>query len=189
MADSKAQFYMGTLPDVTRSAEEGRPVFKDVPFVRIVTPGDATNIVDQPVWDEPRNPNSHTGRFPAEWAAFKANAKAPESGTPLDMMPGITKAQVAELKHFEVRTIEDLANLSDAHAGRFMGINGMRTQARDYLERAKGAAPDKALRAAVAQKDAELEALRTQMAALSARLDETAPPPAKRGRPRKSAEA
>src|SRR5688572_17295989 len=106
----RVEFYMGVKPDKEASAKEGRPIFVDTPFIKIFTAGDDTTVIDVPVWDDANNSNSHTKRFPGEWAAFKAGVAAEDQqgGTPLKLMPGISQAQVRELSHFHVRTVEQL---------------------------------------------------------------------------------
>lgn len=165
------QFYMGVLQDGEASAREGRPIFRDTPFVRIFTPGDKDTVIDAPVWDDESHPNSHTSRYPEQWARFKAGETEQQTGTPLGLLPGITKSVVEELKSFHVRNIEHLAEMSDANASKFMGIRKLQAEARAYLERAAGAAPEKALRAELEKRDNELEALKRQMAEQAATLD------------------
>lgn len=165
------QFYVNAVEDKEASLKEGRPVFRDTPFVKIFTPGDKDTIIDQPVWDDPTHPYSHTSRYPAEWAAFKAGQMDQVSGTPLDLMPGITKARVEELKQLHIRTVEHLAEVADAHAQRFMGLQALKQQAREYLERAKGAAPEKQLRDELSKRDNEIATLKAQMAELVAAVN------------------
>lgn len=161
------QFYMGTAKDEKASLEQGRPIYRDTPFVRIFTPGDKDTIIDTPVWDDDSHPMSHSSRFPEEWARFKRGEGDVISGTPLEQLPGISKAQVEELKHFHVRTVEHLAGMSDANAAKFMGVRKMQEEARAYLERAAGAAPEKRLQAELEKRDNEIEALRKQVVELA----------------------
>lgn len=200
----RATFYMRAVEDPVESEKAGRPIFKDVPFVKIMVPGDRHNVVDVPVWDDPRvkpgkdGSGSHTSRFPAEWAAFKAQQAQVETGTPLSLLPGIPATMVKELEYFHIRTVEDLISAPASSVQGIMGINKLKGMAEDYVARAKGAAPDKALRAALEAKDNELAALRAQMASIISRLDakDAAPapvdgeaPPKRRGRPPKAPQA
>lgn len=169
-AAQRVMFYMGTKLNSEKSNAEGRPIFDECPFIKIFTAGDSFTIIDVPVWDDPLNKNSHTRRFPREWAAFKAGiaAEAQQGGTPLKLMPGISQAQVRELEHFHCHTVEQLADLHDSHAGKFMGIQALKQEARSYLLRAKGAAPEKALQRELAQRDQEIDLLKKQMQQLLA---------------------
>jgi hypothetical protein len=166
-----ASFYMGSIEDAEATAREGRPIFKDVPFVRIHIAGDKDNIIDQPVWDAPHKENSHTARFPEEWARFKQgmDEEAQQGGTPLALMPGITNGQVRELAHFKCRTVEQLSDMSDANCAKFPGIQKLRAAARVYIERAAGAAPEKRLQAQLEERDNKIATLERQMGELLAR--------------------
>lgn len=183
VAENSAQrvmFYMGTRPNSEKSLAEGRPIYEECPFVKIFTAGDNLTVIDVPVWDDPMNKHSHTRRFPREWAAFKAGivAEAQQGGTPLKLMPGISQAQVRELEHFHCNTVEQLADLADVHAAKFMGIQALKQEARAYLLRAKGAAPEKALQRELAARDQEINLLKSQMQQLlSAQATKVEAPP------------
>lgn len=161
-----ASFYMGSIEDEAATATEGRPIFKDVPFVIIHVAGDKDLVINQPVWDDPSKEHSHTARFPEEWRRFQQgmDADAQQGGTPLALMPGITHGQVREMAHFNVKTVEQLADMSDGNAQKFPGVQKLRLEARSYIERAKGAAPEKRLQAELAARDNELDSMRKQMA-------------------------
>ena len=169
----RVMFYMGVKPDAERSLAEGRPIFVDAPFIKIFTAGDAFTIIDKPVWDDATNQHSHTQRFPREWAAFKAGvaAEAQSGGTPLKLMPGISQAQVRELEHFHCHTIEQLVDLADSNSGKFMGIQSLKNEARAYMQRAKGAAPEKAMQRELEKRDQEIELLKSQMQQLLTRAE------------------
>jgi hypothetical protein len=132
-------FHMEPVLDKAASKAEGRPIYVSKEFVRIIVPGDKNNIVNRPVWAQDLQ------RFPRQYAAFKANQSQDLSGTPLETVPWITREQVEELKYFNVRTLEQLANIPDVHAQKFMGINTLRVRARDAIAFAKEQAPIQAL--------------------------------------------
>lgn len=166
-----AHFYMGTLQNEDKSREAGRPIFDDVPYVRIQIVGDKDLVIDKPVWDDPSNPNSHTARFPEQWERFKKgmlDEVSQQGGTPLALMPGITGAQVKELEYFKCRTVEQLAGMSDANTMKFPGMLKLREEARAYIERAQGAAPEKKLREELEKRDNEIDTLKRQLSELSA---------------------
>lgn len=158
-------FYMGTLKDGDASVREGRPIYKDTPFIKIFTAGDNLHIHDVPVWDEPENPASHTARFPEEWKRFQAGLAGDEQtvGTPLKMMPGISAAQVRELAHFHVATVEQLAEMSDEHSTKFMGIHALKQKARAYILATKGEAPLRQVQAELKQRDDQIAVLTAQV--------------------------
>jgi hypothetical protein len=59
------QFRNHYVPDVENSEAEGRPIFRDCPFIRIITPRRRDNVVDRPVRPEDKM------RFPRQWAQYQ----------------------------------------------------------------------------------------------------------------------
>jgi hypothetical protein len=159
------QFYSHPVQNEAKSAEAGRPVFEDVDYIRIQVPGDKTTRIERPV--RPDDVRAH--RIAHE--AYKAGKEAPTSGTPLKEWPAATRAQVEELAYFKVYTVEHLAGLSDGNAQNLGPILALRQKARDFLEAAKATAPMASLRAELERKDAELAALRAQMAKMNETLE------------------
>lgn len=138
------QFVRDAVQNRYKSSQEGRPVYDDVDFVRIQTPGDTRTSVYRRATDNDKQ------RFPKAWAAYQEGLEAPDEGTPLKLWPQVTASQVRELTHVHVRTVESLASLSDSsvqHLG--PGYSQLRQQARYYLDAAKdNAASTKAQREA-----------------------------------------
>lgn len=170
------KFYHKPVPDANRTQEEGRPIFKEVVYIDIRQPGSRTGGVARPVRQ------TDIARFPEHYKRFLARQdQEAYDGTPLSEWPGLTRAQVEEMKFFNVHTVEQLANMSDANSGNFMGLQNLKAKAKAYLEAAKNNAAAEALLAAE-KKNAELE---ERLAALTARLDAIDEMPKKRGRPKK----
>lgn len=154
------EFYMYTEKDNFQSEKEGRPIFFDVPYVRIMTPGNQNNIIDTIAREE------HKIRFPLQWAKFQ-NSHDPKDqiiGTPVDEWPAIGRAQAEELKGVKFYTVEQIAGASDAQIQR-LGMNGqvLKQKAQAFL----GAAKDSALEQRLA---AELERERQEKNALNERI-------------------
>jgi hypothetical protein len=152
--------------------------YKDrpTPFVRIVVPGDKTNIVDQPVRED------HKERFPRQWLYFQMQSgDGPVIGTLLEQWntdddEGFNKHQMAELQILKFQTVEQVATASDSQLQRIgMGGAGLRDRARAYLTRKNQSANTTELETT----RRELNELKEQMAMLM----ETRKP----GRPRKEA--
>jgi hypothetical protein len=146
------------------------------PFIRIMVPGDTTNIIDQPVRDD------HKERFPRQWLHFQMqNENGDIPGTKLqewhDAAPSdITDAQVAELQILKFRTVEQVATASDAQMMRVgMGGVGLRLRAQAFLRLKSESTSNSEL----VEAKAKLAALEAQVAALVA-AREDAP---RRGRP------
>ena len=127
-----AQFYMHFVPDVLKSEEENRPIYKDQIFVKIFAPGDRNNIIDRPVRE------SDQFRFPTQWARFKAGEDQRAAGTPLEIWPVVTKAMAEELKFFGFHTVEQLAGASDEVCSKRLGLVDLKSKATAYLQVAKG---------------------------------------------------
>ena len=58
-------FYWVPKQDEAASIAEGRPIFKDTEYVKIIVPGSSTSIVQKPVRDDDRR------RFAEAYAKFK----------------------------------------------------------------------------------------------------------------------
>ena len=154
------------MKDEEKSALEGRPIFKEIEYIAIIIPGESGPSVNRPVWDGDRQ------RFRARYEAWKAGKTDVHEGTPLSTWPQVSKAQVMELAHFNIKTIEDLANLSDEKAMRFMGIQALKKAAQDFLAAAKSGAPLTKMRAELEARDSEIAALKAQMADVIAKVNQ-----------------
>lgn len=120
------RFFTLARIDVEASTLENRPIFKDVPYIEIMMPGDKNNIVVEPVWEQ------HKQRFPTQWDQFKRGEEQQVRGTPLKVAPFLTPALVAELNLMKIVTIEQLADLGD-NALNFMGAQEFKQAAKRYL--------------------------------------------------------
>jgi hypothetical protein len=149
-----------------KSDAEGRPIFDDVEYIRIIVPGDKQNEIHRPANDFERR------RFARQYAEFKAGTREAQSGMPLKEWTGISASQAKELEHFHVYTVEQLAGLSDANIQNIGPIRGLQAKAKDYLEKAAGNAPLEKMRAELTEKDSTISAMKQQMEAMGKRLDE-----------------
>lgn len=157
-------FEMRPHLDKKRSSEEGRPIFTPKEYVTIIVPGDKNNVVCRPVWEKDKQ------RFPRQYQAFLNNHEQNVVGTPLEQVPWITREQVEELKFFHVRTLENLADMPDSNAQRFMGINKLRQRARDHIAAAKEAAPIAMLQEELRKRDATLNEMKALLEKQSAKI-------------------
>lgn len=126
------QFYIAPFRDDDATVAEGRPIFKDMEFVRIQQPGNLLSRIERPVRETDK------ARFPRQYAAFKAGAAEQSQGTPLAEWPLITRSQAEELKYFKIFTVDQLASLDDNSAQKMMGGQSLKTKAKDWLDRAAG---------------------------------------------------
>lgn len=170
------EFFMNAVEFKAESEREGRPIFKEIPFVRIVIPGDRNNVL------ECKADEYYKKRYPKAWAAFQAGQKEGFTGTALETWPQITRSQVKEAKYFEVHTVEQLADLSDTHCQRLgMGWMELRNKAKSYLTLAAGTAAETAQAAENERLRQMIDELKAQMVAISDKAEDAKKP----GRPKK----
>jgi hypothetical protein len=148
-----------------KSAEAGRPIYDEVEWIKIMVPGDRDEI-ERPATDMDK------ARFAKQYLHWKSGAAEAVTGTPLETWPAVTRAQVEELRFFKVRTVEDLANLADVVGAKFMGINDLKTKAKNFLAAAAGEAPAQKLQAELAQRDAEIATLQKALKDQSEKIDQ-----------------
>lgn len=130
-----------------------------------------------------RNDSSGTkGAFMrARWAqiepafnAWKGGQEIPLNGTPLGAWPAVNAGQVDVLRHYGIRTVEEVSGLSEAQIERITlpGMRDLQRQARTFLDNSDRA--DSAKREA--DKDSQLEAMKERLAEMEALLEtKTAP--------------
>jgi len=143
------RFYVKAVPNAARSKVEGKPCFDNVEYVEITIPGDRDST-----WDG-RVQEKHKLRWPRQYEAFTLEREQVADGTPLEAWPRLTPADVAELKHQRIMTIEQVAGLSDEILMRSIprGGHDLREAAKRWVAQTAGVAPMEAL----AAKNAELE--------------------------------
>lgn len=184
-ADSRlaVRFYQKEVKHEFQSQQEGRPIFYMADFIRIEVPGDRNTIIDTFVND------NHKHRFPIQWAQYqnekRDGGESEVQGTLLRDWPIITSAQAQEFKHFKFYTVEQIAAASDDQIQKIGMLAGMspyslREKAQAYLSNAKDSALVQSQADELRKRDAEIEALKQQMAELMGQMN--AP---KRGRPAK----
>ncbi len=134
--DSKcwATFRMHPVVDHLASKEAGRTIKKDVPYIKIIQPGESTRqVYDQPATDE------DVARFPRQWAAFQAGQKQEVIGTPLELLFPDSPAIVENLKVVGFRTVEQLSAANDTALQSIgMGSRQWQQKAKDYSALAGG---------------------------------------------------
>jgi hypothetical protein len=166
-ADSRlaVTFYKRSVKQEDETAAAGRPIFKEFDFVRICVPGDNLTEIDTYAQE------SHKARFPRQWAHYQNQTAGHEQivGTPLEEWTLISRSQAEELKGIKFRTVEDVANCSDLQLQRIgmiagMSPHGFRDKAKQFLNLANESAE-------VAQKEAEMQALREENAKIKAETD------------------
>ena len=134
MADEKdgthPLFYMRAVENKARSREEGRPIYEDVPYVKILMPG-SKDYPDRKVRDEDKQ------RWPRAWAAFESGQENAQGGTPLERWNGLSSARLAELQALNIHTVDQLAEVPDGSLNK-LGPDGrkLRDQAQAFIQSA-----------------------------------------------------
>jgi hypothetical protein len=131
------KFFMHPRIQQTKSAEEGRPIYKEEIYIQIMQPGNKDSIVIRPAMDMDKH------RFAEHFRKFEAReSQETVEGTLLDEWAGITRSQAEELKFMNVKTVEQLANMSDSNAQNVMGLNMLKQKANKFMETAEANATD-----------------------------------------------
>lgn len=122
-------FYDKAVQDRKETEIQGRAVFKNVPFVEILIPGAPNQRPNLRATDE------YKARFPKAWGAYLERKKGLADGTPLEQWPYLNAAQVAELKHAGVYSVEQLSAVADGNL-KNLGLHGrdLRDRAKQFLQ-------------------------------------------------------
>ena len=150
--------------DSDASAKEGRPIYRDVEYINIRAPGSSDNVI-RPATHRDRN------RFARHYQAFKARTSNDDAeyveGTLLAEWPTVSRSQVEELAFFGIKTVEQLANTSDANGQAFMGFNGLKRKANEWLKAAAQGVGLSELQTELAKRDEVIAGLQVQFEELS----------------------
>jgi hypothetical protein len=137
------------------------------------------------------------GQIEPHYRAWKEGTEVPVSGIPLSAWAGVTAEQAEVFRKAGLRTVEDIAGMTEGQIGRvpLPGVRTTKQLAAEFLESRKGA--DTASKVtALTEQNAALQAQLNEMASMIADMrdarkgaeadDEPAPPKRGPGRPRKS---
>lgn len=183
------EFKQVAIFDKRRSDELGYRVTKDVDRAFVMQPGsrDVLEITAQDWLAQIRQKQidgAHDA-YPLEWVQgfqqkfdmWKQGLEAPVNGTHIREWPMLSPAQVNNLVTLRILTVEDVAAMTEDAMNRFgMGSRELKEKAKEWLAKREVAS-------SVAQ---ENEALKAQLAELTARLVALEADKPKRGRPAKT---
>lgn len=145
-------------PNKFRSDKEGRPVYDDVILIEKIVPGDPLNRPVRPIRERDKE------EYPEQWARFQQKMVQQVPGTPLSALTWMSRTQVAEFNALHVQTVEQLAELPDSVAQRFMGFATIREKAIRFISASKDNAAGDKMASELKKRDEEIEALKAQMA-------------------------
>lgn len=155
------KFFVKPLQDKIATLAEGRPIFKDTVYIDIRIPGERDSAACRPATQ------ADIKRFPDHYRAFR-NRTSDEGlvGTPLSEWPMITRSEAENMAFFNVKTVEQLANMNDSANHQFRGIHALKAKATEWLGQNKD-------KQGFAKENTEL---RAQLAAMQAQLDALSAP-------------
>jgi hypothetical protein len=183
------EFTLEAVHQPALSEKEGRPIYKDVPHIRIHFPGDRTKQIFRPVKTEddyagPADPV----RFPRQWAQFCAQQEQVQTGTPVEHWGPLTKSEAMMLKGIHIHTVEQLAGVSDSNLS-WLGARQLRDKAVAWLAQADGGKEVLRLEAELEKRDTDIAFLKQQMKDMASRLDARDADAGKEAAPKKKAAA
>jgi hypothetical protein len=157
------QFFSKPVKNDEKSIAAGRAIFEPHEFVIIKIPGDKNNDVVKDLTLEPY----YIQRFPIHYARFKKNQEQ-IVGTPLNVVPFLTEVQVEEYKAINIRTVEQLAGMSDVNCQTLMGSVKHKQDAQAFLDTFKSAETlRKDFEASQAAQAAQIAELQAKLAELT----------------------
>lgn len=161
------RFYTEPVEQTALSAQEGRPVYKDVDYVGITNPGSRDEVVL--VAEKKAKTDEYVAWAYKKW---KATQEQVVDGTPVETVPFLGKAVVLELKAINIHTLEQLALAPEPALQRMMGLRDLKKKAEAYIAAAKDSALVSKMQHELNQRDNEIAAMKAQIAQMSARFDE-----------------
>ena len=148
------KFYMHPKMNEAASKKASRPIFEEAVHIEIMQPGNKDSIIRRPASRMDKE------RFAEHFRRFEARIDDEGVvGTLLAEWPGITRSQVNELAYLNIKTVEQLASVSDSNAQNVMGISFLKQKANKFLETSKETATAEALAEMQAKYDELLERL------------------------------
>lgn len=163
VGDSKlfVQFYRKPVLQPALSEQEGRAIYKETDYIKIMVPGDKLSVIDRRVNDIDKR------RFADKYQKWLAGAGNVVEGTPIASLPKMTPSKVEEYKYFGIHTVEQLADANDNLGQKFFGFNEDKRAAKAFVEIAKGNAPIEKMNEELKSRDAKIEELQAQIEAIT----------------------
>lgn len=147
-------FYTRPVQNNFKTKLEGRPIFEDKEFVKILIPGTTNESPDRPVT------SNDIERWPDQYNKFKSKQEQTTEGTPLEVWPMMTQSRVAELKSLNIFSVDQLAELPEGNISKVgPDAHELKKQAKAFLSAAKGSQVEELLKE-IEDLKAENEALR-----------------------------
>jgi hypothetical protein len=159
------RFYKNAIFNEFKSNEQGRAIYDEIDYIRIITPGSRDDFHTEAT-------REYQNRFPEHWARFKAQEDQAVSGTPISMVPWLSIGQVEELKFFHITTVEQILDAPDAVAQKFSGFHMLKQKAKTFLDASASEAEKTRLEGMLAERDAKITSLEQNITAMGQKLDQ-----------------
>lgn len=160
-------FHSRVVEDFVESEKTGQRKYKEVAYVKVLSPGNDKEFPDFRVTDV------HRKRWPAQWKAFTEGGDVALEGYPLEEWQGITPVETRTLKDLKVRSVEELSKLPDSNLTNIgQGFLPLKHRALAFLESQKGEAGFVKLQAANKEQSTQLETQAEQIKLLEEKVAE-----------------
>lgn len=155
-ARNYVKFYRQWVRNNFKSNLEGMEVGEHQDFVIIICPGQPKSEVRRKATEADKS------QYRQEWAAYSEGKEHQMSGTPIEMLPGLSQGVADSLKALYIYTIEQMAGLSDMALQKVgMGGNDIRQRAKSYMD--KSSSEVVSLKAQLAEALEAIKALQEQI--------------------------
>lgn len=152
------RFFLHPELDEKRSNEEGRPIYRDIEMVEIMSAG-SRDVLHKKSDDMSRR------RFKRQYDAFKSANSEIIVGTPLSQFPFISASERKELEYFNIFTGEQLIAMPDGNIDK-VSVNG-----RDLIKKVKAFIDMAKDTSIVSRMTAENESLKREIALIKEQMD------------------
>jgi len=156
------KFFHKIVPDKSNPGEFTERVYVDI------RPAGQRDGVARPASDRDKE------RFPQHYAAFIARVAPPTEGTPLGEWSMIPRTLVDKLSFVNIKTVEHMANVSDANMPREVAVLGLKQKAKDWLLSHKDDKFLDKMRGDLELRDSRISQLEKQLDSLAAKIEKVA---------------
>ncbi len=108
-----------------KSKEAGKPIWETQEFISIMKPGHSKDIMEREVSDLDKE------RWGPIYDAWKKKEEQIQSGTRLEVLPGIGQRKIELCKSLNIFTLEQLVNIDEG------GVKNLGDKAREFILEAK----------------------------------------------------
>jgi len=159
-------FHRVSEPNGVAAIANGGPAFVAKDYVKIFRPAEHNLwVVNREAIEDDKR------RFPRHWEAYQNSRAQVPDGFPIALLFPQDPDRVDILRSMRIHTIEQLAGVSDGAAGKLgMGGRELVEKAKDYLETANDREQWAAMQREREHHQAELAALKAELAELAGRM-------------------